>query len=59
LTLPLFYRFAIIIPSQVFDKTYPLDPKNLGQRLKKAGSHCGIRLSLLSNMEILKVAGKK
>jgi DNA-binding XRE family transcriptional regulator len=45
-----FYQFPIIVPRQVFDKTYPVNPQNLGQKLKKARMDSGMQIKELAGI---------
>ena len=49
-SLPHFYRLSIIVPRQVFDKTYPVNPQDLGERLRKARMDAGIQIRDLAGI---------
>ncbi|MBW1669766.1 MAG: helix-turn-helix transcriptional regulator [Deltaproteobacteria bacterium] len=44
------YQFSIIIPREIFDKTYPANPWNFGERLRKARMDAGLKIKELAGL---------
>jgi len=44
------YQFSIIIPREIFDKTYPANPRNFGERLRKARMDAGLKIRELAEL---------
>jgi len=44
------YQFSIIIPREIFDKTYPANPRSFGERLRKARMDAGLKIRELAGL---------
>ena len=47
---PGFYRITILIPKFVFNKNYPKDPANFGEKLRRKRIDSGLQIKELAKM---------